>query len=427
MLPVLGFLFLSLGLVVAIVGLSSNHRKIAIKQLNLDQSMYVAEAGLERGCRYLESNVVRLVVQLSNSTNINGVINNGTYSYAINRVNSTTFSIVSTGAVNGVTRQVSILRIVQPTYAQFALWSHVNGSINIVAGEVFNGHVHADDRLYFTTSSGVGATFHNYCTSYAGDYSANGNINGSLSGITFDYGLELNSYQGTMADVDFNSTTNTSMKNIATSVGLVLSGAATMTFNGATISISNTARGWTNYVFTPNTTNGIIYVANNGTTSGANAGIAHLKGGTTSGRLMVVTENDIIISGNLTYTVDPRSNSTSTCALGLIAADDIVVNTNAPNNATICAAMMATGTSADGTAGSFGVLNYNSGSSRGPLTLYGGIVQNTRGAVGTGGVGGTGYYKNYSYDPRFLSAPPPYYPVISGMVRFFNWTEGPKQ
>jgi hypothetical protein len=35
----------------------------------------------------------------------------------------------------------------------------------------------------------------------------------------------------------------------------------------------------------------------------------------------------------------------------------------------------------------------------------------------------TGYVKNYSYDSRFLTKPPPDYPVISNKVNFSQWQE----
>ena len=178
---------------------------------------------------------------------------------------------------------------------------------------------------------------------------------------------------------------------------------------------------------------GIIYVAN--ATSGTSTqGVAYLRGNVT-GRLSVATEDDMYIQNNITYTNDPRTNSASTAALGLISKADIWVNTNAPNNVTIQAAMLATGTS-PGNNGSFGVINYNDAASpqlgnRGSLTVYGGIVQNQRGPVGTfnqsTGQTTAGFAKNYSYDVRFINNPPPYYPVIVGKVLFSQWTEGPKQ
>jgi hypothetical protein len=102
------------------------------------------------------------------------------------------------------------------------------------------------------------------------------------------------------------------------------------------------------------------------------------------------------------------------------------VDTGAPTSLTIDASMIAAGTSGDGSAGSFGVANYSTKTPTGTLTVYGGIVQDTRGAVGTVNGNGniqTGYVKNYSYDSRFLTKPPPDYPVISNKVNFSQWQE----
>jgi len=74
----------------------------------------------------------------------------------------------------------------------------------------------------------------------------------------------------------------------------------------------------------------------------------------------------------------------------------------------------------------FTVENYNSGSTndepcetkiwgRGCLYLTGGIIQRTRGAVGTGS--GTGSLKRYSYDQCAYSNPPPYFPTTGHFAR----------
>jgi len=417
-------LFIGIAMVLVILDLANNHSRIAAKQVTLDQAMYVAEGGLERGARYIESNMVALVTATGTNTTGSGTIGNGTYAYSITRINNNLFSLVSTGTVGTISRVVSILRIYQPTYAEFALWSHQNGAIYFINGEVFTGHVHADDKLYFDASGG-GPIFHGLVTSMSGTYSMQ---NGSLSSIEFDQGYNWNSYQGQMANVDFNSAAASSLKSIATSGGLVLSGNSTISFGGSTVQITNPTRGWTNHVYTP-PNEGIIYVANNGSVTGSKAGTVILNGGTISGRLSIIAENDITVLGSILYNNDPRLHPTSTDALALISQDDISVGTTAPNNLEVDAAIMATGTSGDGSAGSWGVINYDSGSSRGTLTVYGGIVQNVRGAVCTfnGSTVSTGYQKQYSYDSRFPTAPPPYYPVVLGLVRFANWQEGPKQ
>jgi len=320
----------------------------------------------------------------------------------------------------GVTRVVSLLNVYQPTYAQYALWSHVNGAIYFIDGDVFYGHVHADDKLYFDNSGG-GPVFHAAVTSDAGTY------DGSITGIEFDQGLTLNSYQGQMADIDFNSAASTSLKNEAQANGVYLTGNTTITFNGGTVSISNTHTNptWSSHSYTL-PSKGIIYVANAGTTSGANAGIIYITGGTVDAAVTLVSENDMHIQGNITYTHNPVTTPTTTDALGLISRDSITLDASLPNTATIDAAMIAAGTSGDGDSGSFGFVNYNTGSARNTLNVYGGIVQNTRGAVCqfSGSTVTHGYTKNYSYDSRFLSKPPPYYPTVSNQVTFSQWSEG---
>ncbi len=77
------------------------------------------------------------------------------------------------------------------------------------------------------------------------------------------------------------------------------------------------------------------------------------------------------------------------------------------------------------TLNTFNVENYDGGPNaelcqnqvfgRGCLFLTGGIIQRTRGAVGTSG--GTGYLKRYTYDACAASDPPPYFPTTGHFGR----------
>ncbi|MGC8955312.1 MAG: hypothetical protein ACP5JS_04340 [Fervidobacterium sp.] len=75
--------------------------------------------------------------------------------------------------------------------------------------------------------------------------------------------------------------------------------------------------------------------------------------------------------------------------------------------------------------GSFGLQGYDSGSPTGQLLVFGSIMQNIRGAVGTfnsmTGQTVTGYYKTYVYDPRIVTgAYQPYgTPTKSNTIRLF--------
>jgi hypothetical protein len=432
---VMGLLFISVGLVLAILDVASNARKASQEQAAVEQAMFVAEGGMEVGTRFVESNVLALVTSATGATNGTGTIstggNTGTYSYYVTRTNGSSFSVISTGSVNAVVhagtvaRVVSLMRVYQPSYAQYAFWVATNGAISFAITDTFNGAVHTDDQMTFITSGGQGATFHSTCTSLAATYA------GDDSGCTFDYGLGLGIFEGTMAAIDFNSAASTSLKSIASNVGTlgtVLSGSSTITFNGGTFTITNTRKGWVNHILTNSPTgDNIIYVQT--AVSGASdiLGTVYLNGGHVTGRMSIASEDDITVAGNITYTTDPVAHPTSTDALGLLSYTDVWVGTSAPNNLTIDAAIMATGASiAANSPGSFGVNNYNSGSPRGNLNVYGGIVQEVRAPVATVNNGSvvTGYSKNYSYDPRFINTPPPYYPTVSGVLKYTSWTEG---
>ena len=170
-------------------------------------------------------------------------------------------------------------------------------------------------------------------------------------------------------------------------------------------------------------TKGVIYVS--GTT-----GVS----GVLRGRTTLYTSGSIIILDDIRYATDP---STGRCAdiLGLLAGKDITVADNAvlgPENVGgstwrnfddtkdlfIHGVMMALNTS-------FGVENYSSGPSdandcegynvgRGCLYLTGGVIQDSRGAVGT--TGGYGFVKRYSYDRCARTHPPPYFPTTGRFV-----------
>jgi len=173
-------------------------------------------------------------------------------------------------------------------------------------------------------------------------------------------------------------------------------------------------------------------------------GVIHVTGdvvlsGVLRGRVTVAATGNIVIGDDLTYATNPGAG---TCVdiLGMFAGGSIVVaeNTlNAPLQPGV------TPSSANGyrtyddtrdefidgfvlSLNSFTVENYNSGSTnaepcggnpwgRGCLFVAGGIIQGTRGAVGT--AAGYGYVKRYSYDQCGLSDPPPYFPTTGVFSR----------
>lgn len=175
--------------------------------------------------------------------------------------------------------------------------------------------------------------------------------------------------------------------------------------------------------------------------------------GVVRGHVTLAATGDIIIVDDLTYAIDPGAGKRNCMddddanddVLGLFSGDSIIVadNTiNAPTRAIPSGDNYRTYDNSDDsyreheyihatllTLQSFAVESYGSGSNndeaclsppsdangRGCLYLTGGIVQQTRGAVGTGS--GTGYVKRYSYDKCVAATPPPYFPTTGHFDR----------
>ena len=58
----------------------------------------------------------------------------------------------------------------------------------------------------------------------------------------------------------------------------------------------------------------------------------------------------------------------------------------------------------------------------GTLHIYGGIIQNSRGAVGTFGYyGRTGYLKDYEWDARLAKVSPPNFPCLTVLKKIAWW------
>lgn len=320
------------------------------------------------------------------------------------------YSILSVGTVNGSCKTILRETVKQKTWAEYALWMDRNNGIYFKSGEKFYGKVYSTEPLNFSGNP----EFFGECASAANYFS------GSTNACIFHEGFLMGVSNQTMQQVSFS--------NLSEKASLTLEGTTYLTFSGTNLLITNSRNGWDSEPICCSSQT-LIYVKTSTTGSSSTRPGDLYVGGTLDGRLTLVCERDVLITNHIEYAADSKTNMMSDDALGMIAKRDIAVTTSAPDDLKIYSHMMATGLydTNSATDGSFGVINYNSGSPRGKLTVHGGIVQADRGAVGTfnpyTGVTGTGFDKDYTYDARFMTDPPPDYPPLNDKLVFGSWRE----
>lgn len=321
----------------------------------------------------------------------------------------TRYHIFSEGTVGNVSRRVHLEGLHAVSWARYALWYDDEAlQLWMVGGEVFEGPVHSNVEMRFHSHnvSSLGQTrFMDRVTSSHASYRT---LNSSVQPV-FERGISLGAPSQTTTAINFDE--------LADEASLILNGITSIALSGTNMVISNARQGWNNHTM-PIPEEGMVYVRS--ATTGAQAsrpGDVHLSAPDgLQGRLSIVAERDINIDDHVRYALNPISNPESNDALGLISRRHVVVQTDAPNDLDIFAHIIAV-------EGGFGVEDYNSSTlgDRGILHVYGGIVNKTRHAVGS--TGGTGYGKNYVYDSRFQTDPPPSYPVVPNAYQWAGWSD----
>jgi hypothetical protein len=161
--------------------------------------------------------------------------------------------------------------------------------------------------------------------------------------------------------------------------------------------------------------------------------------GTVRGEVTLAATDNIIIADDLKYQTDAGAQ-TCNDILGLFSGNDVIVADNTINSpirprsngssstyytrdetpdefiqAVVLALDIFTAERYDEGSTSAEVCDKTIDAGRGCLRLTGGIIQNTRGAVGQ--VDGHGYVKRYSYDACAASNSPPYFPTTGHFIR----------
>jgi hypothetical protein len=400
-------------LVFGLLNQSMGWMKVAARRASLEEALFVADGGCQLSLAYIMAGGAV-------PAGISGTIGRGTYKARITLRGDTAiqnYTLCSTGTVGGVRRVVTMDYVHARSWAEYAMWYNQSGVINFTTGDRFKGKVHCNSPIYIT--SGGAPVFEQLLTSASSKWGS-----GPANGV-FMNGYQLGVQAETVSAINFTNTAST-QDCLRLQSSLVLTGATRVGMSGTNFYITNPKRGWTNYNYGAASpavlTNGMMYV----TTSGTSTGDVTIAG-TLDGRMTIVTEGTINITNHIRYTVNP-TNAASNDALGLISRTDIIVKTNCPNNLEIYAHLIAEGGRTSSTNdGMFTVENYTTRPASGTLTVFGGIVQNYRGPVGqlSGVTVVNGYAKNYIFDTRFATNPPPHYPVVGNKYYWGGWRDAP--
>jgi hypothetical protein len=174
---------------------------------------------------------------------------------------------------------------------------------------------------------------------------------------------------------------------------------------------------YTDTVYLPTAApNGLIVMDN---------GNIHMQG-TISGAYTVgctgsSSKGTVYLDDDIVYQNNPKTDPTSTDMLGIVAENKCLITDNSANSndININASIYVQDNG-------FGSENYASRPVGGNINLMGGIIQDTRQAVGTfsGSTGQiiSGFNKQYRYDNRFLVASPPFFPGTGG-YEIVSWYE----
>ena len=155
--------------------------------------------------------------------------------------------------------------------------------------------------------------------------------------------------------------------------------------------------------------NGVIYVE----------GMDVRLQGTVKGQYTVAGEGDIYLDNDIVYSQNPTTNPNSNDLLGIVAQNNVIITNNSGNNHDI-----NINASIYCESGGFGAEDYSTRPISGNINLLGGIIQNTRQAVGTfsGNNVSSGFNKRYNYDNRLMTASPPSFPG-TGSYEIVSWLE----
>ncbi len=408
---------------IAFISLSVSERSFSHREVYPAGTFWIAEAGVEHGKAWLKKHLEDTGSAYSETEPIvlfgedePQEFGTGEYEITIHPDPENPASalkeyrVVSLGRVETyapartitVQREVNLLMRIE-SFAKYAYFTNneynpdFGQTIWFVTQDVFYGPVHSNSQINIYGSP----NFHGRVTSTANSFNY---YPGVTSNPVFHAGYELS-----VDPIDMNKYKNLlNMKNAASAGGIHITGNSTVTINNTSVTYTAVVSGRTRtYTRALSSFNGVIYATGDISVSG-----------TLNGRLSVAAERDMMITNRIQYSVPP-DNPACTSMLGLVSGRKMQVSSSTPSNMVIHATLMVFDKD-------FSVQDYDTGNPKGTLTIWGGILQNYRGPVGTfwanTGQIRSGYIKDYRYDMRVTTSPPPFFPT-TGRYEIIRWEE----
>lgn len=378
---------------VAFISRSITETRIAQREGRYVQALYLAEAGIDQGLERLKQ---------THSAEDPPPANLGTGTYDYETVASgANFIITSEGSVGDITRTVrvnvrrdSIARYLYFTDDEHFRWYGWRIPVWFITGDYLEGPLQTNSHLHIS-----GDPIFSDPDSHRAVKTADGFITYMHGGPPkdnpeFQNGIDLGVEPVPLPSKALQLRTDA----VQGGYHFEASGAspAQITLN-CNNTMTVTSKGLTNETMAL-PANGAVFI------TGGDVRVS----GALSGQVCIGTNRNVVITDDVTYCDDPRLNPDSTDRLGLIAERNVVVSAGVPyhdynddglGDVKVDASIMALGNS-------FTVENWWAGPAKGDLYVYGGIIQDYRGPVGTFDSSSntklSGYSKEYQHDPRDL-------------------------
>jgi hypothetical protein len=383
-------------------------------QHNTASALYVAESAVAAAYIWVQNPTVSLpgpgnAIEITQHLAVSSitipekpdlVINARVWIYSVPGISDPRMIIFSLGTVEQNSRQLASRQVIKEVqFEYFTKYAYFTNDEHFL---VWYGSV----PVWFREGDFLGGPVHtNSNFNISGDPIFDGPVSSHGDFINYMHGGppadNPDFRQGIQLGVEEKSTANLNANRLRTAAagaqGMTLTGDATVDLvSDGTMNVTNADRGWNNEnMLIP--ANGALFVE----------GGDLIISGTLQGGLTAGASDNVVVAGNLLYATDPRITS-SNDMLALISENNVIVSSSAGHDVSILGTVIATN-------GSFMVENWHVGPAKGTLEVYGGIIQTTRGPVGTfsswTGQRISGYEKDYHYDSRFWYNPPDWIPT----------------